>query len=210
MTEDESQRTTLLGITFKHYTISNLKVTPIVGGRAGTSYQPDTTTSDSIVNFTLTKDGNSSHAAFTNTLKPYSTSGLFTPEVTKHVEGGEMKNFQFELYSEDGYKDGKWDRSKLIDTKSTTKSDSSDATVTFDTINYNNLGVSDLAGGKGGTKTYTYYIREVKGDESGYTYDGGYIKVVVMLQDDSNGNLTVAEDYPGRISILSATPATVS
>jgi pilin isopeptide linkage protein len=196
VTEDESQRTTLLGITFKHYTISNLKVTPIVGGRAGTSYQPDTTTSDSIVNFTLTKDGNSSHAAFTNTLKPYSTSGLFTPEVTKHVEGGEMKNFQFELYSEDGYKDGKWDRSKLIDTKSTTKSDSSDATVTFDTINYNNLGVSDLAGGKGGTKTYTYYIREVKGDESGYTYDGGYIKVVVMLQDDSNGNLTVAEDYP--------------
>jgi pilin isopeptide linkage protein len=195
VTEDESQRTTLLGITFKHYTISNLKVTPIVGGRAGTSYQPDTTTSDSIVNFTLTKDGNSSHAAFTNTLKPYSTSGLFTPEVTKHVKGGEMKNFQFELYSEDGYKDGTWDPSKRIDTKYTTTSDSHDATVTFDTIYYNNLGVSDLTGGKGGTKTYTYYIREVEGKESGYTYDGGYIKVVVMLQDDSNGNLTVDPVY---------------
>ena len=196
VTEDAGQRTTLLGITFKHYTISNLKVTPIVDGRAGTSYQPDTTTSDSIVNFTLTKDGNSSHAAFTNTLRPYSTSGSFTPEVTKHVEGGEMKNFQFELYSEDGYKDGKWESSKRIDTKYTTKSDSSDATVTFDTINYNNLGVSDLTDGKGGTKTYTYYIREVKGDEPGYTYDGGYIKVKVMLKDDSDGHLTVAEGYP--------------
>ena len=196
VTEDAGQRTTLLGITFKHYTISNLKVTPIVDGKAGTSYQPDTTTSDSIVNFTLTKDGNSSHAAFTNTLRPYSTSGSFTPEVTKHVEGGEMKNFQFELYSEDGYKDGKWESSKRIDTKYTTKSDSSDATVTFDTINYNNLGVSDLTDGKGGTKTYTYYIREVKGDEPGYTYDGGYIKVKVMLKDDSDGHLTVAEGYP--------------
>ena len=195
VTEDESQRATLLGITFKHYTISNLKVTPIVDGNPGTSYTPTTTTSNSIVNFTLTKDGNSSHAAFTNTLRPYSTSGSFTPEVTKHVEGGEMKNFQFELYSEDGYKDGEWDSSKQIDTKSTTKSDSSDATVTFGTINYN-LGVSDLDGGKGGTKTYIYYIREVKGDESGYTYDGGYIKVKVILKDDSNGHLTVAEGYP--------------
>lgn len=195
VTENESQRTTLLGITFKHYTISNLTVTPIDDGKAGTSYQPSTTTSNSIVDFTLTKDGNSSHAAFTNTLEPYSTSGSFAPEVRKHVDGGEMKEFQFELYSEDGYKNGTWDSSKLKDTKYTTKSDIPDATVTFDPINYN-LGVSDLDGGKGGTKTYTYYIREVKGEESGYTYDGGYIKVVVKLKDDSNGHLTVAKDYP--------------
>ncbi len=195
VTENESQRTTLLGITFKHYTISNLTVTPIDDGKAGTSYQPSTTTSNSIVDFTLTKDGNSSHAAFTNTLEPYSTSGSFAPEVTKRVDGGEMKEFQFELYSEDGYKNGTWDSSKLKDTKYTTKSDIPDATVTFDPINYN-LGVSDLDGGKGGTKTYTYYIREVKGNESGYTYDGGYIKVKVILKDDSNGHLTVVEGYP--------------
>jgi pilin isopeptide linkage protein len=196
VTEDESQRTTLLGITFKHYTISNPRVTPITNGKDGTTYHPSTTTANSITSFTLTKDGNSSHAAFTNTLKPYSTSGSFTPKVTKHVEGGEMKKFKFELYSEDGYKDGKWNPGKRIDTKYTTESASPDATVTFNTINYNNLGVSDLDGGKGGTKTYIYYIREVKGNESGYTYDGGYIKVVVKLEDDSNGRLTVAKDYP--------------
>lgn len=191
-----SQVTTLLHITFTHYTISNLTVTPIVDGEPGKSYQPTTTTSNSIVSFTLTKDGTSGHAAFTNTLTPYSTSGSFTPEVTKHVKGGEMKNFTFGLYSEDGYKDGKWDRSKLKDTTSITTSDSPDATVTFGPIPYNNLGVSDLDGGKGGTKTYTYYIREFKGDESGYTYDGGYIKVIVKLKDDSNGSLTIAKDYP--------------
>jgi len=200
VTEDKSQSTTLLGITFKHYTISKLKVTPIVDGKDGTSYWPSTTTitstttSDPIVDFTLTKDVNSS-PAFTNTLQPYSTSGSFTPEVTKHVEGGEMKNFQFELYSEDGYKNGTWDSSKRLDTKYTTESGSSNATVIFDTINYN-LGVSDLTGGKGGTKTYIYYIREVEGHESGYTYDGGYIQVVVKLKDDSNGHLTVVEGYP--------------
>ena len=203
VTEDESQRTTLplLNITFKHYTISNLTVTIV--GEPDTRYQPSTTTipstttSDSIVDFTLTKDGNSSHAAFTNILKPYSTTGLFTPEVTKHVEGGEMKSFQFELYSEDGYEDGRnWDSRKLIDTTSITKPDGSDATVDFDPISYT-LGVKDLdTKARGGMATYTYYIREVKGEESGYTYDGGYIEVKVKLKDDSNGNLTVVEGYP--------------
>lgn len=196
MTEDTSQRTTLLGITFKHYTISNLKVTPIKDGNAGASYSPTTTTSNSIISFTLTKDGDTNNkAAFTNTLKPYSTSGSFTPEVKKHVDGGEVKEFQFELYDHAPSSDGTFSGTPL-QTKTTTKSDSSDATVTFDAINYNNLGVSDLDGGKGGTKTYIYYIREVKGEESGYTYDGGYIKVKVILEDDSNGHLNVAKDYP--------------
>ncbi len=199
--EDESQRTTLLDITFKHYTISDLTVTPITDSetgdsKQGSSFNPSTTMgSDNSVEFTLSKDGNSSHAAFTNTLKPYSTSGSFTPEVTKHVEGGEMKNFQFELYDQKGFDNGKWDGTAL-QKKSITKPDSPDATVIFDTINYNNLGVSDLDGGKGGTKTYTYYIREVKGEESGYTYDGGYIQVVVKLKDDSNGHLNVVEGFP--------------
>ncbi|MCH4082443.1 MAG: hypothetical protein LKE92_10080 [Atopobiaceae bacterium] len=189
----EGKSTTLLNITFKHYIISKLTVTIV--GKPDTSYTPTTTKNNSIVDFTLTKDGNSSHAAFTNTLKPYSTSGSFTPKVTKHVEGGEMKKFKFELYSEDGYKDGKWNPGKRIDTKYTTESASPDATVTFNTINYNNLGVSDLDGGKGGTKTYIYYIREVKGNESGYTYDSGYIKVHVTVIDNSNGSLTVDPAY---------------
>jgi pilin isopeptide linkage protein len=198
--EDESQRTTLLDITFKHYTISDLTVTPITDSetgdsKQGSSFNPSTTMgSDNSVEFTLSKDGDTNNkAAFSNELKPYETTGSFTPEVTKHVEGGEVKEFTFQLFDADGYNGGKWDGAPL-QTKTTEKSDSSDATVTFNTIPYK-LGVSDLTGGKGGTKTYDYYIREQSGAESGYTYDSGYIKVHVTVIDNSNGSLTVDPAY---------------
>ena len=199
--EDTSKQTTLLGITFKHYTISNLGVTPITSGVEGTAYYPRTTTPDSITSFTLTKDGDANNkAAFSNALKPYETTGSFTPEVKKHVEGGEVKEFTFELFDEKGYDGGKWD-GNVLQTKTTTKSGDSDATVTFDTINYK-LGVSSdsdldlLTDGKGGTKTYTYYIREATtGGHNGYTYDTDYYKVDVKVQDDSNGHLTTTPTY---------------
>lgn len=191
-----SSSTTLLDITFNHYTIKSLTVTVI--GKDGTrsTYNPRTSTnSDNSVSFTLTRDNNGT-AAFTNTLKPYSTSGSFTPEVKKHVDGGEVKEFQFELYGEGAYKDGKWDSSKLIDTETTDKSDNSDATVTFKTINYTNLGENkNFTAGKGGTETYTYYIREKSGTDNGYSYDGGYYKVVVTATDTP-----VPDKYSGTIS----------
>jgi hypothetical protein len=190
----------LLNITFNHYTIKSLMVTAIAEDGSTSNYVPESKTdlSDNSVSFTLTKD-NKGTAAFTNTLKPYSTSGTFTPEVKKHVEGGEVKSWQFELYDEKGFADGKWTGTAL-QTKSTTKSDSSDATVTFDTINYTNIGVNDLTGGKGGTKTYTYYIREKSGSDNGYTYDGGYYKVVVTATDTPasdkfSGTLTTTAKY---------------
>ncbi|MCI1498194.1 MAG: hypothetical protein LKH62_05970 [Atopobiaceae bacterium] len=190
--EDTSQRTTLLGITFKHYIISNLRVTPITNGVDGTPYKPSTTTADSITSFTLTKDGNSSNAAFTNTLKPYSTTGSFAPKVTKTVTGGEMKTFTFKLYSKDGLKsDGTWDDSKVLDTKT----NDADGNVNFDSITYT-LGLKDLdTKARGGKTTYDYYIREQSGAESGYTYDSGYIKVHVTVIDNSNGSLTVDPAY---------------
>jgi len=182
--------TTLLNINFTHYSISKLTVTPITGGGDGKSYTPSITTNDGVVTFTLTKDENGA-AAFTNTLKPYKTSGSFTPSVTKTVTGGEMKTFTFKLYSKDGYKDGAWNDDKVLQTKA----NDDKGNVNFDTINYTNLGVSDLTGGKGGTKTYTYYIREEKGGDNGYTYDTDYYKVVVTAQDDSNGHLTTSATY---------------
>ena len=41
--------------------------------------------------------GNDSNPAFTNV--PYQTVGSWTPQVTKKVDGGEMKRFKFELYT---------------------------------------------------------------------------------------------------------------
>lgn len=192
---EKTSSTTLLHITFNHYSITKLKVTAIAKDGTTSSYNPATTTnSDNSVSFTLTKDGDTNNkAAFSNELKPYETTGSFTPEVTKHVEGGEVKEFTFQLFDADGYNGGKWDGAPL-QTKTTEKSDSSDATVTFNAIPYK-LGVSDLTGGKGGTKTYDYYIREQSGAESGYTYDSGYIKVHVTVIDNSNGSLTVDPAY---------------
>lgn len=200
---EKTSSTTLLDITFNHYSITKLTVTAIAKDGTTSSYNPATTTnSDNSVSFTLVKslgkDG-SGTPAFTNTLKPYSTSGKFTPEVQKHVDGGEVKEFQFELYDETGFDGGKWD-GNARQTKTTTKSDGSDAKVTFDTINYTNLGVNDLDGGKGGTKTYTYYIREKSGNDNGYAYDGGYYKVVVTAKDtpasdNFSGTLTTTAKY---------------
>lgn len=59
------------------------------------------------------KIGNSSKPAFTNELAPYQTSGTWTPQVTKKVDGGEMKKFKFELYTMDG------SEKTVLDTKST-------------------------------------------------------------------------------------------
>lgn len=187
----------LLDITFNHYSIKSLKVTVIAKDGTKTTYTPSTTTnSDNSVSFTLTKDGDTNNkAAFTNTLKPYSTSGSFTPEVKKHVDGGEVKEFTFELYDHAPSSDGSFTGTPL-QTKNTTKSDSSDAKVTFDTINYANLvDNKNFTAGKGGTETYTYYIREKPGHDNGYTYDGGYYKVDVTAQDNREGHLDTTAKY---------------
>ena len=194
---EQSSSTQLLNITFNHYSINSLTVTAISKDGTRSTYTPSTTTNpDNSVSFTLVKSlgkDRSTTPAFTNTLAPYQTTGSFKAQVQKHVDGGEVKEFQFELYDQKGFDGGKWDGDAL-QTKSTTKSDGSDATVTFDSISYT-LGVSDLTGGKGGTKTYTYYIREKSGSDNGYTYDGGYYKVVVTAQDKSDGTMTVTPVY---------------
>lgn len=200
VTEEEGKRTTLLGITFKHYTVSELTVTPIVNGeeRQGQAYVPHIETSDNMVTFTLTKNGKSA-AAFTNELAPYTTTGSFTPQVIKHVDGGDMKEFTFELYDESGFDNGSFTGTPL-QTKKTTKSEEREATVTFEKIDYK-LGLSDLDTHKrGGKKTYTYYVREKQGSDSGYTYDDGYYKIVVTVQDTPatdklSGTLTPTAKY---------------
>ena len=164
---EDADTKTLLGITFKHYTISNLR---------------------------------DNKAAFSNELNPYSTSGSFAPEVKKHVEGGEVKGFQFELYdhapSSDGTFTGDPIRTKTISKTDISKTDGSYATVKFDAINYTNLGENkNFTAGKGGTETYTYYIREKSGTDNGYSYDGGYYKVVVTATDTP-----VPDKYSGTIS----------
>ena len=96
--------------------------------------------------------GNSSKPAFTNELPPYQTSGTWTPQVTKKVDGGEMKRFKFELYTKDAS-----GNEKVLNTQYTSKGTGNEATVTFAEQTIGPLGVKDLTEGKA---TVTYYIRE--------------------------------------------------
>lgn len=130
--------------------------------------------------------GNSSKPAFTNELPPYQTSGTWTPQVTKKVDGGEMKRFKFELYTKDAS-----GNEKVLNTQYTSKGTGNEATVTFAEQTIGPLGVKDLTEGKA---TVTYYIRECAAnvnegtEHEGYKNDTKTFKVVVTAQDDGKGN----------------------
>lgn len=137
--------------------------------------------------------GNDSKPAFTNELAPYQTSGTWTPQVTKKVDGGEMKRFKFELYTKDAS-----GNKQVLDTKYTSKGAGNEATVTFANQTIGPLGIKDLTGGKA---TVTYYICECDASEpdgtkhEGYKNDTKTFKVVVTAEDDGKGHLTCTPAY---------------
>lgn len=139
------------------------------------------------------KIGNDSKPAFTNELAPYQTSGTWTPQVTKKVDGGEMKEFKFELYTKDAS-----GNKQVLDTKYTSKGAGNEATVTFANQTIGPLGIKDLTGGKA---TVTYYICECDASEpdgtkhEGYKNDTKTFKVVVTAEDDGKGHLTCTPAY---------------
>ncbi len=139
------------------------------------------------------KIGNSSKPAFTNELPPYQTSGTWTPQVTKKVDGGEMKRFKFELYTKDAS-----GNEKVLNTQYTSKGTGNEATVTFAEQTIGPLGVKDLTNGKA---TVTYYIRECAANKNegtkheGYKNDTKTFKVVVTAKDDGKGHLTCTPTY---------------
>ena len=139
------------------------------------------------------KIGNASKPAFTNELAPYQTSGSWTPQVTKKVDGGEMKRFKFELYTKDAS-----GNKQVLDTKYTSKGAGNEATVTFANQTIGPLGIKDLTGGKA---TVTYYICECDASEpdgtkhEGYKNDTKTFKVVVTAEDDGKGHLTCTPAY---------------
>lgn len=141
------------------------------------------------------KIGNASKPAFTNELAPYQTSGSWTPQVTKKVDGGEMKKFKFELYTKDSE-----DRETSLQTKCTSAESGNLQIVKFDKpVPIGPLGLKNLD--KNRQAQFTYYIRECparKDDgtkHEGYTNDAKTFKVVVTAKDDGNGHLTCTPAY---------------
>lgn len=185
--EDAGKSHDVLGIEYKYYKVESVSVTRVENDGAG-ARTPETESAaiaaaegENAATITLTKG-----ATFTNT---YTSSGSWTPQVTKKVVGGEMKKFKFELYTKDGSGE------KVLDTKWTADDSNSSKTVKFDD---QKLEVSDFNDGKA---TFTYYIRECAARErdgtkhEGYTNDTKRFKVVVTATDNGDGTLKCTPVY---------------
>lgn len=192
-------RTSLMGIDINRYAVDKSASKVFVKKKDDTVftecksgfYNWSTDTADSSVS--IVKIGDESNPAFTNELAPYQTSGTWTPQVTKKVDGGEMKRFKFELYTKDAS-----GNKQVLDTKYTSKGTGNEATVTFDNQTIGPLGIKDLTNGKA---TFTYYIRECDANKDegtsheGYTNDIKTFKVVVTATDNGDGTLTCTPTY---------------
>lgn len=154
-------------------------------------YNWSTDTADSAVS--IVTIGNDSSPAFKNELAPYQTSGTWTPQVTKKVDGGEMKKFKFELYTKDAS-----GNETVLDTQCTEKGTSDESPVSFATQTIS-LGIKDLDNNH--QKQLTYYIRECPASKpdgtkhEGYKNDTKRFKVVVTATDDGEGHLTCTPAY---------------
>lgn len=190
--------TTLMGIKINRYVVDTGASKVSVKKRGDTGFTPydfynwNVDPADSAVS-TVTI-GNDSNPAFTNELAPYQTSGTWTPQVTKKVDGGEMKKFKFELYTMDSN-----GNEKECDTKCTEKGTGNESIVSFATQTIGPLGIKDLDNNR--QKQITYYICECAAKENegtkheGYKNDTKTFKVVVTAKDDGKGHLTCTPTY---------------
>ncbi|MBR2990297.1 MAG: InlB B-repeat-containing protein, partial [Solobacterium sp.] len=103
-------------------------------------------------------------------------------QARKKVVGGTIEakdDFRFMLESEDG---------TVLQTKMADKTGTADSLITFDEIKYD----ADDTG-----RTYTYYIREVKGSDGNVVYDTRTYKVEVTISEE--GAKTVYMDEKGTV-----------
>lgn len=196
----EPVRTTnLLGIDINRYGVDKSASTVSVkrGDEASfTDYDCYEWTEDSVDSTVSTvKIGNGSNPAFMNELAPYKTSGTWTPQVTKKVDGGEMKKFKFKLYAENT--DNTEKTFQPIYTY--TSGSENPQIVKFNPVQIGPLGVDELDSNQ--QAKFTYYIRECPADENegteheGYKNDTKTFKVVVTAKDDGKGHLTCTPAY---------------
>lgn len=119
-----------------------------------------------------------SNSAFTNR----QASGSWTPQVTKKVDGGEMKAFTFELANEDDLNFTNPETVRINPDPANAKTDkngNATSTVNFKPKNYE---LTDL---KNGSMTFTYYVRE-KNEHSTYPhykFDQSVYKFTVVATD---------------------------
>lgn len=186
VTEDSARMHEVLGIKYRYYTVSNVKITKISDGTT----EPETVvapTSEGDVACVALTDG----ATFTNTYTQYTSTGSWTPKATKVVKGGEMKEFTLEFADNESFTGAK--------TVKTTAGGDKSQPLSFDEIDYklSQLDKGTDPTGRGASKTFTYYVHEK--DESTtyphYKFDKSVYKFTVVATDNSKGTIDCKVTY---------------
>ena len=180
------------------YAIDRVDVTKNPGGSASS---PRTASVDANGYYSIVDSSSATStnkATFTN---KYDPEVSWTPEATKVVEGGEMKEFTLQLA-----KDSKFDN--IIGTAVTSAGEDTEQTLSFKDTTDNNKKVelkyslSDIRNNPddpgGSFKTFTYYVREeTDGSQfSHYTYDQSvYEFTVEPTYDTEKGEINCRVTY---------------
>ncbi len=180
-----TEKRPVLDIDYIYYLVTNVRVTNLKNNEAKT-FTPN---NGSDVSIKIT-DGNTDKT-FTNAYKP---KGSWTPQVTKKVDGGEMKAFTFELANED---DPNFTKPETVTINpdpanvKTEKNGNATSTVDFKSKTYK---LTDL---NNGSKTFTYYVRE-KYESSTYPhykFDQSVYRFKVVAKDNTQGGIDCAVTY---------------
>ena len=165
-----------------NFTIDRVDVTKIPGGSADS---PDTAPVDPDADGYYSIANSDGSKTFTNT---YTSSGSWKPQVTKKVDGGEMKAFSFELANEDDPNFQK-PETATIDLAKPTDENGNVRTVDFKSKTY------ELENLENGSKTFTYYVREKKESSifSHYKFDQSVYKLNVTMTDQKDGRITATK-----------------
>lgn len=171
----------VLDIDYIYYLVTNVTVTNLKTNNSN----PITPNNGSDVSIKIT-DGNTGNT-FTNT---YAPMGSWTPQVTKKVDGGEMKAFSFELANEDD-PNFKKPETATIDLANSTNENGNVRTVDFKPKTYK------LENLENGSKTFTYYVREKEESLTypHYKFDQSVYQITVKATDGSKGKINISATY---------------
>lgn len=185
VTEDSTRMHEVLGIKYRYYTVSNVKITKMSDGTTEPETVVTPTSEGDVACVALTKG-----ATFTNT--QYTSIGSWTPKATKVVEGGEMKEFTLEFADNPDFKNAQAVKTEAND-YTTQPLEFPKIWYDLDSLKQNDADVP----GRAASKTFTYYVREV--DEHStyphYRFDPSVYRFKVVATDNTEGGIDCAVTY---------------
>lgn len=176
-----TEKRPVLKIDYFYYLVTNVRVTNLKNNEVKT-FTPN---NGSDVSIKIT-DGNTDKT-FTNAYKP---KGSWTPQVTKKVDGGEMKKFKFELANDESFTNPE---TVIVDPSKATTDENGNKTapVKFATKDYE---LKDL---ENGSKTFFYYVHEMNESTTypHYKFDQSVYRFKVVAMDNTKGGIDCTVTY---------------